>query len=512
MTDTISRSEPNAWMAAALNSNPTRIFIEVPGSSSYSYAAADELSQRLGAAMRNLGVAPGDRVAVQVEKSPEAFLLYLACLRIGAVYVPLNTAYTPAELSYFLADAQPRLFVVQPQLQDSLEPLARAAGVAHVATLGVAADGSLLQAAKDAHGSRDAQFTGTSDSLAALLYTSGTTGRSKGAMLTRRNLASNAAALVQAWRFSSSDIVLHALPIYHAHGLFIAGNTALAAGATLRFLNRFDVDEVISQLAKATVFMGVPTHYTRLLASPKLNTENTRAIRLFVSGSAPLLDETHRAFSQRTGHHIVERYAMTETLVNTSNPYDGDRRPGAVGLPLLAVEIQLTAPDTCEVLTGNEAVGMIEVRGPNLFAGYWRNPEKTAADIRASGFFITGDLGRFDADGYLHIVGRAKDLIISGGFNVYPIEIEAEIDALAGVQECTVIGLPHPDFGEAVTAIVISHPGMKLTENQLAAGVKDRLARYKQPKRFLFADEFPRNALGKIQKNVLRDRYKDLYL
>jgi malonyl-CoA/methylmalonyl-CoA synthetase len=512
MTDTISRTEPNAWMMAALSSNPDKIFIEVPGSAAYSFAAADELTLRMGVAMRNLGVVPGDRVAVQVEKSPEAFLLYLACLRTGAVFVPLNTAYTPAELSYFLADAEPRLFVVQPECQALLEPLARTAGVARVATLGVAADGSLMQAAKQAHRSPDLLFAGTSDALAALLYTSGTTGRSKGAMLTRRNLASNAAALVEAWRFEARDVVLHALPIYHAHGLFIAGNSALAAGATLRFLNRFDVDEVISQMANATVFMGVPTHYTRLLASPKLNAESTRAIRLFVSGSAPLLDETHRTFSQRTGHHIVERYAMTETLVNTSNPYDGDRRPGAVGFPLPAVEIQLTAPDSGEVLTGKEAVGMIEVRGPNLFAGYWRNPEKTAADIRASGFFITGDLGRFDADGYLHIVGRSKDLIISGGFNVYPIEIEAEIDAIAGVQECTVIGLPHPDFGEAVTAIVISRPGMELTEDQLAAGVKDKLARYKQPKRFLFADEFPRNALGKIQKNVLRDRYKDLYL
>jgi malonyl-CoA/methylmalonyl-CoA synthetase len=317
---------------------------------------------------------------------------------------------------------------------------------------------------------------------------------------------------VEAWRFNARDVVLHALPIYHAHGLFIAGNTTLAAGASLRFVNRFDVDDVISAMAKTTVFMGVPTHYTRLLASPELNPESTRAIRLFVSGSAPLLEETHSRFSQRTGHHIVERYAMTETLVNTSNPYDGERRPGAVGFPLPEVEIRLTAPETGEVLMNKEAVGMIEVRGPNLFSGYWRNPEKTTADIRECGFFITGDLGRFDEDGYLHIVGRAKDLIISGGLNVYPKEIEAEIDAIAGVQECAVIGLPHPDFGEAVTAVVVRHPGMGLTEDELAAGVKDKLARYKQPKRFLFASEFPRNALGKIQKNVLRDLYKDLYL
>jgi malonyl-CoA/methylmalonyl-CoA synthetase len=462
--------------------------------------------------MRKLGVAPGDRVAVQVEKSPEAFLLYLACLRAGAVFVPLNTAYTPAELSYFLSDAEPRLFVVQPEVEASLKPVARAAGVAQVATLGVAADGSLMQAAKEAQEISNLPVNGTSNSLAALLYTSGTTGRSKGAMLTRGNLATNAAALVEAWRFKASDVVLHALPIYHAHGLFIAGNTALAAGATLRFLKGFNIDEVIAQLANASVFMGVPTHYTRLLSSPDLNAENTRAIRLFVSGSAPLLDETHRAFSQRTGHRIVERYAMTETLVNTSNPYDGERRPGAVGFPLPAIEIQLTAPESGEILGDKEAVGMIEVRGPNVCAGYWRNPEKTATDIRKNGFFITGDLGRFDANGYLHIVGRSKDLIISGGFNVYPIEVEAEIDAITGVQECTVIGLPHPDFGEAVTAIVISRPGAGLTEEKLAAGIKDKLARYKQPKRFLFADDFPRNALGKIQKNVLRDRYKDLYL
>ena len=512
MTETISRIDPNAWIAAALGSNPTKIFIEVPGGSSYSYAAAEELLLRIGVAMRDLGVAPGDRVAVQVEKSPEAFLLYLACLRIGAVFVPLNSAYTHAELSYFLADARPRLFVVQPESEVLLRPLARAAGVAHMATLGVAADGSLMEAAKEAHGIRSLVFAGSPDSLAALLYTSGTTGRSKGAMLTRRNLASNAGALVEAWRFEARDIVLHALPIFHAHGLFIAGNTALAAGASLLFLNRFDVDEVIAHMAKATVFMGVPTHYMRLLTSPKLNPETTRAIRLFVSGSAPLLDETHRKFSQRTGHYIVERYAMTETLVNASNPYEGERRPGAVGFPLPAVEIRLTAGDSGEALTGAEAVGMIEVRGPNLFSGYWRNLEKTAADIRENGFFITGDLGRFDKDGYLRIVGRAKDLIISGGYNVYPKEIEAEIDAIAGVQECAVIGLPHPDFGEAVTAIVIALPGAGLTENSLAAGVKERLARYKQPKRFLFADEFPRNPLGKIQKSLLRDQYKDLYL
>jgi malonyl-CoA/methylmalonyl-CoA synthetase len=512
MTETISRDDPNVWMSAALASNPTKVFVEVPGNASYTYAAADELTLRMGAAMRELGVVPGDRVAVQVEKSPEAFLLYLACLRTGAVFVPLNTAYTPAELSYFLADAEPRLFVVQPKLEALLEPIARAAGVAHVATLGIVADGSLLRAAKEAQRSSSLLFAGSSDSLAALLYTSGTTGRSKGAMLTRRNLASNAAALVEAWRFEARDVVLHALPIYHAHGLFIAGNTTLAAGASLRFLNRFDVDEVISGMAKATVFMGVPTHYTRLLASPELSPEKTRAIRLFVSGSAPLLEETHRQFGQRTGHHIVERYAMTETLVNTSNPYDGERRPGAVGFPLPEVEIRLTAPETGEVLRDKKAVGIIEVRGPNLFSGYWRNPEKTTADIRECGFFITGDLGRFDEDRYLHIVGRAKDLIISGGLNVYPKEIEAEIDAIVGVQECAVIGLPHPDFGEAVTAVVIPSPGMGLTEDALAAGIKGKLARYKQPKRFLFASEFPRNALGKIQKNVLRDLYKDLYL
>jgi malonyl-CoA/methylmalonyl-CoA synthetase len=441
---------------------------------------------------------------VQAEKSPQALLAYLACLRVGAVYLPLNPAYTLAEVRYFLDDAKPALFICRPADLDAMTALAMELGVAQVRTLGADGEGSLCNEASSLT-TRFSDAPARADDLAAILYTSGTTGRSKGAMLTHHNLASNARTLAQLWRFEAQDKLLHALPIFHTHGLFVATNVTLMAGGGMIFLPAFDADELIRQLPRASVLMGVPTFYTRLLAHPALDRDLVRHMRLFVSGSAPLSAETHREFQDRTGHPILERYGMTETNMNSSNPYDGARVAGTVGPPLPGVDIRITDPETGRPTPGE--TGMIEVRGPNVFKGYWNQPEKTAADFRADGFFITGDLGRFDERGYLQIVGRAKDLIISGGFNVYPAEVEAAIMALPGVADCAVIGAPHPDFGEGVIAVLTARPGEQLEPSAIIAGIADQLARYKQPKRIIVADDLPRNAMGKVQKKTLRDQY-----
>jgi malonyl-CoA/methylmalonyl-CoA synthetase len=455
------------------------------------------------------GVEPGDRVAVQVEKSPEALMLYLATLRAGAVYLPLNTGYTLAEIEYFLGDAEPRLVVCDPARHAAMADLAASRGVAATETLDAHGQGSLATAAAAAPADF-ADVPREESDLAAILYTSGTTGRSKGAMLTHRNLGSNAVTLADYWGFTPDDVLLHALPIYHTHGLFTAFTTMLAAGASMIFLPRFDADEVLRLLPLASVMMGVPTFYTRLLAHPGLTREACAHVRLFVSGSAPLLAETHRAFFARTGKVILERYGMTETGMNTSNPYEGERIAGTVGFPLPEVELRIAEPETGRVLPAGE-IGVIEVRGPNVCAGYWRMPEKTRAEFRSDGFFITGDLGMIDARGYVHIVGRGKDLVISGGFNVYPKEVETEIDALDGVIESAVVGVPHPDFGEGVTAVVVADEKAGLTERAILEALQARLARFKLPKRVIFAAELPRNAMGKVQKNVLRDRHAALY-
>lgn len=346
--------------------------------------------------------------------------------------------------------------------------------------------------------------------LAAILYTSGTTGRSKGAMLTHDNLASNALTLVNTWRFTKDDVLLHALPIYHTHGLFVATNTILFSGASMIFLAKFDANEIMSLMPRATCLMGVPTFYVRLIQHPGLTREATAHMRLFISGSAPLLAETHRAFAEKTGKPILERYGMTETNMSTSNPYDGDRIAGTVGFPLPGVSLRVVDPETGTAVPQGE-IGMIEVKGPNVFCGYWRNPEKTKAEFRDDGFFITGDLGKIDERGYVHIVGRGKDLVISGGFNVYPKEIETEIDGIKGVFESAVIGLPHTDFGEGVTAVVVLEKGASLDEAAILAAISGKLAKFKQPKRVLFVADLPRNAMGKVQKNVLRETYKGLY-
>jgi len=343
-----------------------------------------------------------------------------------------------------------------------------------------------------------------------MLYTSGTTGRPKGAVLSRRVLASNAAALARIWEFGPEDVLLHALPIFHAHGLFISTNTVLAAGASMVFLKKFDAAQVMAWLPRCTVMMGVPTFYTRLLERRELDRAAVKGVRLFVSGSAPLLPETHRRFKERTGHAILERYGMTETLVISSHPYHGERRPGSVGFPLPDVQVRIADPATGEVLPAGE-IGVIEVRGPNLFDGYWRAPDKTAQDMRPDGFFITGDLGMLDAEGQIHIVGRSKDLIISGGYNVYPKEVETEIDSLPGVKESAVVGVPHPDFGEGVIAIVTPLPGAELDPNSIIDALNGRLARYKQPKRVFIEAELPRNAMGKVQKELLRQKHRGTF-
>jgi malonyl-CoA/methylmalonyl-CoA synthetase len=430
-------------------------------------------------------------------------------LRAGAVYLPLNTAYTLPELDYFLGDASAKLVVCDPARRAGLEEIARRRGLAAVETLDAAGQGSLTTAAAAAP-SAFADVPREADDLAAILYTSGTTGRSKGAMLTHRGLSSNALTLAEYWHFTDADVLLHALPIYHTHGLFTASNTAMVAGASMIFLPKFDADAVLRLLPSASVFMGVPTYYTRLLQHADLTKTACAGMRLFVSGSAPLLAENHQAFLQRTGHAILERYGMTETSMNTSNPYAGERRPGTVGLALPGTELRIADPQTGERL-GTDEVGVIEVRGPQVFAGYWGMPEKTRAEFRPDGFFITGDLGKIDARGYVHIVGRAKDLIISGGFNVYPKEVETEIDALPGVVESAVVGVPHPDFGEGVTAVVVKDPDAPLSEKTILAALAERLAKFKLPKRVLFADELPRNPMGKVQKNLLRDTYRDLF-
>ncbi len=488
---------------------PEKPFIENFDGAVTSYADLAEGSARMAAALAGLGVQPGDRVAAQVEKSPEAILLYLGCVRAGAIFLPLNTAYTAAEIEYFLGDAEPRVFVCDPATRERLTPVARKAGVAHVVTLGVQRDGELaeLAAAASPH---FADVACNRDDLAAILYTSGTTGRSKGAMLTHDNLASNALTLVDFWKFTSDDVLIHALPIYHTHGLFVATNTMLLAGGSMLFLPKLDADAILKLMPRATSMMGVPTFYTRLLAHPGLTKEAARTMRLFISGSAPLLAETHREWNARTGHAILERYGMTETNMNTSNPYGGERVPGSVGFPLPGVELRIADPDSGAPVADGD-IGMIEVKGPNVFKGYWRMPEKTAAEFRADGFFITGDLGKLDSRGYVHIVGRGKDLVITGGFNVYPKEVEDEIDALPGVIESAVIGLAHPDFGEGVTAVVVKDRVTAVDEKSIQSALEERLAKFKQPKRVIFVDDLPRNAMGKVQKNVLREAYAGIY-
>jgi len=488
--------------------DPNRLAIETHDGKRISYGDLIARAGQIANVLVARGVKPGDRVAVQVEKSVENLVLYLATVRAGGVYLPLNTAYTLNELDYFITDAEPIVVVCDPAKADGIAAIAAKVG-AKVETLDASGKGSLSEAA-DKAATSFATVPRSRDDLAAILYTSGTTGRSKGAMLSHDNLASNSLTLVDYWRFTKDDVLIHALPIYHTHGLFVASNVTLFARAAMIFLPKLDPDLIIKLMARATVLMGVPTFYTRLLANPQLSKETTKHMRLFISGSAPLLADTHREWAARTDHAVLERYGMTETNMNTSNPYDGERVPGAVGFPLPGVSARVTDPETAEVLP-REEIGMIEVKGPNVFKGYWRMPEKTKSEFRDDGFFITGDLGKIDHKGYVHILGRGKDLVISGGFNVYPKEIESEIDAMPGVVESAVIGVPHADFGEGVTAVVVCHPGADVSEASVLKGLDGRLAKFKMPKRVFVVNELPRNTMGKVQKNVLREQYKDLY-
>lgn len=479
-------------------------FLHLPGGAELSYGAFVSLAARFATTLCDLGLEPGDRLAVQIEKSPEALAVYAACVQAGIVFLPLNTAYTPAEVSYFVGNSGAKVVLCDPRAEAGLTSVAAEAG-AQLLTLAADGSGSFVQAAE---GASDAFETvaRSADDLAAFLYTSGTTGRSKGAMLSQTNLLSNAEVLVDFWRFTADDTLLHALPIFHTHGLFVATNITLIAGGAMIFLPKFDVEAVLAALPTATSMMGVPTFYTRLLAEARFNRDLVSHIRLFVSGSAPLLAETHREFEGRTGHRILERYGMTETNMNTSNPYDGARKAGTVGFPLPGVELKITDPETGADLPQGD-IGHIEVRGPNVFLGYWEMPEKTAAELRADGFFITGDLGLIDRDGYVQIVGRGKDLIISGGYNIYPKEVELALDEAPGVLESAVIGAPHPDFGESVVGILVPREGAEIDTDAVAALLSDQLARFKQPRMLVVMDALPRNTMGKVQKNLLRDQF-----
>lgn len=489
--------------------SPRRPFISFVDGTRITFGDFEAMICRKAAALAARGVGPGDRVAVQLKKRIDVLVLYLATIRAGGIFLPLNTAYTPAEIEYLVGDAEPTLLVCESAMQAELRPVAEAAGV-ELETVGDEGPNSLgagLDRPADS-GEFTAVSRGEND-VAAILYTSGTTGRPKGAMLSHGNLVSNALTLAELWAFTDDDVLLHALPVYHTHGLFVAVNTVLASSASMIFLPRFDAHEVLSLMPRATVLMGVPTFYTRLLNEPGLDASSTKHMRLFISGSAPLSPEIHRAFRDRTGHTILERYGMTETCMNTSNPYEGERRAGTVGVPLPGIEVRVTDPSNGTPLPQGE-VGILEVRGPNVFLGYWNMPEKTESEFREDGFFITGDMGFIDEGGYVTIVGRDKDLIISGGLNVYPKEVENEIDALPEVVESAVIGVPHTDFGEAVVAVVVPHSPSANSEACVIEQLGGRLARYKQPKKVVFVDALPRNAMGKIQKNVLRERYKDL--
>jgi malonyl-CoA/methylmalonyl-CoA synthetase len=462
------------------------------------------LSAQIAHALIGAGCRKGDRVAVQTGKHWQVLALYLACLRAGLVYLPLNTGYQRSELDYFFGDAEPRVIVCSPENLGLVATLARGATVLTLDAHG----GELIDRAESQPATFETVQTAPDD-LAAILYTSGTTGRSKGAMLTHRNLASNALALVEAWGFTRGDVLLHALPVYHVHGLFVAIHCVLLSGSHMLWLPKFDAAEVVGLLPRATVMMGVPTFYSRLVTEPSFTREACRTIRLFVSGSAPLLPETFEAFRMRTGQTILERYGMTETGMNTSNPLVGERVAGTVGMPLAGIEMRVVGDEGALLAPGH--IGDVQVRGPNVFAGYWRMPEKTREEFTADGFFRTGDMGEWVAGGpgrgYLRLVGRAKDLIITGGLNVYPKEIEERIDAMDGVIETAIIGVPDPDFGECVTAIVVARPGHALTEGTIITALKGEIASFKVPKRVHFVADLPRNAMGKVQKNLLRQEF-----
>ena len=486
------------------------VFIQTSDKDKLYYSGIDNATAQIVQLLASLGVDKGDRVLVQVDKSPQAVLLYLACLRCGAVYVPLNTAYTVNEVRYFLADSQPTVIVCRPESKDKIEQLAKELTIPHTLTLDANGQGTLSESLQKFETESDIEVCHCDKhDLAAILYTSGTTGRSKGAMLSHENLASNAVALHRIWGFQAGDVLLHALPIFHVHGLFVALHTAMLNGSPMIFLQKFDLDKIIQALPNVTVMMGVPTYYTRLLDSKEFDRKLCQNMRLFISGSAPLLKDTFDNFEKRTGLRILERYGMTEAGMITSNPLEGDRLPETVGYFLPDIEGRI-ADEQGNPLAAGE-IGVLEIMGPNVFEGYWRMPEKTKEEFRSDGYFITGDLARMENDQRVSIVGRGKDLIISGGFNVYPKEIENQIDELDGVLESAVVGVSHPDFGEAVTAVIVREELDKLSEQEIIGHLAENMAKFKQPKKVFFVDELPRNSMGKVQKNLLREQFKDTF-
>ncbi len=483
-------------------------FLHLINGETLTHAAFLERAAQLAHALTACELTAGDRVALQIDKSADALALYAACVQAGLVFLPLNPAYTAHEVDYFVSNSGAKLLIGDPAKADSLRSVAKAAG-AVFETLDAQGNGSFAARAADQHRSFKT-VPRSGDDLAAFLYTSGTTGRSKGAMMTQTNLLSNARTLTDLWQFTSKDVLLHALPIFHTHGLFVATNVMLLSGGAMIFMPKLDVDQLIEHMPRATSLMGVPTYYTRLLDHPDFTADLTKHMRLFISGSAPLLAETHKLFEARTGHRILERYGMTETNMNTSNPFDGMRRAGTVGFPLPDVELKVTDPETGETLSQGE-IGMIEVRGPNVFKGYWQMPEKTAAELRSDGYFITGDLGLIDDQGYVQIVGRGKDLIISGGYNIYPKELEVILDDMPGVLESAVIGLPHADLGEAPVAVLARQKGANPDPDAILETLAIQLARFKCPRKVIVVDALPRNTMGKVQKNVMRQTYAKVF-
>ena len=516
MTSTPSHQNLFTALRAAFPADLDATAVETDDGLFYTWHDLDRATARMANLLASLKLPEGARVAVQVEKSVEAMVLYLATLRAGYVFLPLNTAYQSAEIEYFIGNAEPAVVVCSSKNFGWVSKIAFTAGTAHVFTLDDDRTGSLLERAAH-HGDEHTPAAKAADDLAAILYTSGTTGRSKGAMLTHGNMLSNAVMLKDYWGWKKGDVLIHALPIFHVHGLFVAIHGALINGSKMIWMAKFDPKAVIAAMPRATVFMGVPTLYVRMLAEAGLNKEAVKNMRLFIAGSAPLLIETFKEWQQRTGHTILERYGMSETIMLTSNPYAADkryqgqdeRRGGTVGFPLPGVSLRVQGDDGKDLPVGE--IGGIQVKGPNVFKGYWRMPEKTAEEFTKDGYFKTGDVGKVDERGYVHIVGRSKDLIISGGYNVYPAEIEGYINEMPGVAESALVGVPHPDFGEVGVAVVIAKPGTQLDADAIVAQLKSQLANFKIPKKCFVVAELPRNTMGKVQKNLLREQYKGLF-
>ena len=486
----------------SVHANSNKIFIETE-SQKYSFKEFDDLVNKIANLLIASGLSEGDRVLVKLEKSIFSFALYISTIRAGGIFIPVNTDYTASEIEYFIDNSMPYIFISNDK---SIEEVQNK----NLKTFSLNNDGS-------GNFNKNVRTQKTSfqpvkrkkDDIASILYTSGTTGRSKGAMLSHNNLFSNTKELLRIWKFNENDVLLHALPIYHIHGLFVACNLCLLSGAKIHFIKKFQTEKVIEYLPKSTVMMGVPTFYTRLIESNKLNVQITKNIRVFISGSAPLLSETHKEFESLTGHKILERYGMTETNMNTSNPYDGERRAGTVGFPLPGIKIRITDTEKNHKMA-SEKIGMIEIKGENVFEGYWKMSDKTKESFTDDGYFVTGDLGKFSSDGYLSIIGRNKDLIISGGLNIYPKEIEVVIDGINNVKETAVIGVTHKDFGEAVVAVVVADRE-KISESSIMEIVQTKLAKFKQPKKIIFVNALPRNAMGKVQKQNLRNNYNKLF-